>query len=90
MTEKKISHKERKVAEKHNKELNRLLQKFFRFLDKQPKPSDQEVRIEFIRSELAWKQYCSQNNLGIRTSMLFNAKVSYEWEKKYMSKKKSN
>ncbi len=88
---KKVSYKERKAAEKHNKELSRLLQRFFRFLDKKPKPSDQEVRIEFVKSEMAWKQYCSQHSLGFRTSMLFNAKVAYEWNRKYMRRqKKSN
>lgn len=88
---KKVSYKERKAAEKHNKELNRLLQRFFRFLDKKPKPSDQEIRIEFVKSEMAWKYYCFQHSLGFRTSMLFNARVACEWERKYMRRQeKSN
>ena len=75
-------------ARKHHDKLESLLSRFFRFLDKQPKPSDEEVRVEFCKTESEWKRYCAHNRLGTRPSMLFNAKVAYEWERKYV--KKSN
>lgn len=59
----------------------------FAFLDKTPKPSDEEVRSEFQRREFEWKLYCLTNALSVQTSLMFNAKVSYEWERKYARKK---
>lgn len=76
----------KKEAKKHNAKLNSLLKEFFAFLDRQPKPTEEEVRTEFRRAETSWKVYCIQNRLDIRTSLLFNAKVSYEWERKYVEK----
>lgn len=76
------------VAKKHQRKLNTLLYGFFRLLDKRPKPTDEEVRAEFIKRETDWKAYCILNHLDVRTSLLFNAKVSYEWERKYVKNKK--
>lgn len=70
----------RSAAKKHKNKLKSILSGFFCFLERKPKPSDEEVRSEFQRREIEWKAYCIQNNLDIRTSMMFNAKVSYEWE----------
>ena len=75
-----------KIAKHHNKVLVELLRRFYRFLDKKPKPSNEEVRSEFRKHEMAWKMYCVNNNLGIKTSLLFNARVSYQWEHKYVRK----
>lgn len=77
---------DKSAAKKHEKQLNALLSGFFRFLDKKPKPTDEEVRAEFQRKEMEWKTYCAFNNLDIRTSLLFNAKVSYEWEQRYVKR----
>lgn len=76
----------KKEAKKHNAKLNSLLKGFFAFLDRQPKPTPEEVRTEFQRAEASWKVYCITNRLDQRTSLLFNAKVSYEWERKYVEK----
>lgn len=91
MTEKvkKMSFRERKAVKKHTQELDRLVRGFFNFLGSKPQPNAAEVRSEFVKSELAWKQYCSRNNLGFRTSMLFNAKVAYEWEQLQVQERKS-
>lgn len=78
----------RKDAKRHKKKLAELLDEFFSLLDRKPKPSDEEVRTGFQRCELAWKTYCIKNRLDIRTSLLFNMKVSYEWERKYVKKSK--
>lgn len=77
-----------KDAKRHKKKLAELLNEFFDLLDRQPKPSTEEVRTGFQRCELAWKMYCLNNHLDIRTSLLFNMKVSYEWERKYVKKNK--
>lgn len=78
---------DRKTAKKHTKKLNTILSQFFAFLDKTPKPSGEEVRSEFQRREFEWKLYCLTNALSVQTSLMFNAKVSYEWERKYARKK---
>lgn len=80
--------KQRRASAQHDAKLESLLKSFFRFLDKKPKPTDEQVRIEFCKSELNWRQYCAQNRLGIRQAMLFNAKVAYEWERHYVQKNK--
>jgi hypothetical protein len=77
---------DRKSAKKHKKKLNTILTQFFAFLDRKPQPSNEEVRSEFKKREFEWKAYCIHNSLDIRTSMMFNAKVSYEWERKYVRK----
>ena len=48
---------ERAVAQ-HVSVLGELLGRFYTFLEKKPKPSDDEVRSEFIRQEQKWKWYC--------------------------------
>lgn len=75
---------DKSASKKHEKKLKTLLTSFWAFIDKQPKPSDGEVRAEFQKSEMDWKAYCIQNKLDIRTSLMFNAKVSYEWEHRYV------
>ena len=72
---------DKSAAKKHEKKLRTLLSAFFGFLGKKPKPTDEEVRTELQRRETEWQIYCIQNNLDIRTSLMFNAKVSYEWER---------
>lgn len=78
---------DRKAAKRHDRKLKSLLFTFFDFLNKKPKPSDEEVRSEFLKREMAWKTYCILNHLDIRTSLMFNAKVSYEWESKFAQKR---
>ena len=73
----------RKIAAIHNKKLNELLNEFFGLLDRQPKPSDEEVRSAFKKQETTWKVYCDMNSLDLKASLLFNARVAYEWERKY-------
>lgn len=68
---------------KHRRTLKNHLKEFFRFLDSTPKPSDEKVRIEFLKHEAQWLIYCTENQLGTRTESLFNLYVSLEWERKY-------
>ncbi len=73
---------DKSAAKRHGRKLKSDLSAFFDFLSKKPKPSDEEIRSEFKKRELDWKAYCVQNKLGIRASLMFNAKVSYEWGQK--------
>ena len=56
---------------------------FYEFLDQKPKPSNEEVRQEFINRENRWKKYCETHKLRKEASLLFNLEVSQTWEKRY-------
>lgn len=73
---------DKSAAKKHDKKLRAVLSAFLDYLARQPRPSDEEVRAEFQRREIEWKTYCIQHKLDVRTSMMFNAKVAYEWGRK--------
>ena len=73
---------ERAVAQ-HVSVLGELLGRFYTFLEKKPKPSDDEVRSEFIRQEQKWKLYCLNNHLNPRASLLFNQEVAQSWKSRY-------
>ena len=79
----------KKEGKKHKKVLDKHLRDFFQLLDSKPKPSNEKVRVEFIRHEAEWRLYSATNGLGTRIADLFNANVSLEWERKYtLSNKK--
>lgn len=63
--------------------LGELLEEYFTFLDRQPKPSDQEVRDEFIRQENRWKRYCTVHQLTDKATLMFNQEVAVQWRTKY-------
>ena len=68
---------------KHFNVFGSILMGFYEFLEKTPKPSDEEVRNEFIKREQRWKQYCKTHKLTEEASLLFNKEVSISWEKRY-------
>lgn len=70
-------------AQKNFEFLSNLLMKFYEFLERDPKPSNEEVRTRFINDELCWKAYCSKRQLNKEASLLFNKEVSQSWEKRY-------
>ena len=63
--------------------LSDRLGKFYTFLEKSPKPSDEEVRSEFIRQEENWKRYCGANRLPEEVFVLFNQEVAISWKERY-------
>lgn len=63
--------------------LGTLLDEFFAFLDRQPKPADEEVRSEFIRQENRWKRYCSVHQLTDNATLMFNREVAVKWRTEY-------
>lgn len=77
-----------KEGKKHKKVLNRHLKEFYQFLDSKPKPSNEKVRVEFIRHESEWRLHCVTHGLGTRIADLFNADVSLAWEQKYAQQNK--
>ena len=70
-------------AQKHFAVLGELLTGFYELLEKQEKPSDQEVRAEFVAREKSWKHYCSRHQLTESASLLFNSEVQQSWESRY-------
>lgn len=68
---------------KHMDYLGELLGRFYTFLERKPKPSDNEVRSEFIVYDKKWKSYCLHNQLNPRASLLFNQEVALSWKNRY-------
>lgn len=56
---------------------------FYEFLEQPTKPSDEEVRNEFIKREQAWKRHCTQRGLTEEAKLMFNSEVSQSWEARY-------
>lgn len=82
-TTRRVRRAQLRQARKHFSVLTNLLMDFYQFLENQPKPSDEEVRLRFINDEQRWKQYCAKKQLNEEASLLFNKEVSQSWEKRY-------
>lgn len=78
-----IKRAQQRAAQKHFDVFGNILMRYYEFLEKTPKPTDDEVRDEFIKREQRWKQYCKSNHLTEEASLLFNKEVSQSWEKRY-------
>ncbi len=81
-----IKRQQERTVAKHLGVLGEVLGRFYTFLEKKPKPTDDEVRSEFIRSEQSWKQHCVKNHLNTRASLLFNQEVAQSWKNRYTTK----
>lgn len=82
-----IRRQQERFVAKHLDMLGELLGEFYTFLEKHPKPTEEEVRDKFIKSENTWKAYCSKNQLTERASLLFNQEVAQSWESRYSEQK---
>lgn len=71
----------------HLKLLTTLLTEFFNFLERCPKPTDEEVRSKFKAYESRWVSYCSSQQLNPRASLLFNQEVARAWRGRYAKRK---
>lgn len=78
-----IKRAQERTTTQHFNAFSSLLMGFYEFLEKDPKPSDDEVRNEFINREQRWKRYCKIHKLTEEASLLFNKEVSISWEKRY-------
>ena len=85
-TNRRIRRERERNAQKHFAVFGSVLMGFYEILEKDPKPSDEEVRNEFIKRESYWKQYCLTHKLSEETSLLFNKEVSISWEQRYTRK----
>ena len=75
--------KQKQEHAKHLDMLVKTLKSFYEFLEMTPKPTDDDVRSEFIKSDNIWKTYCAQNHLNPRASLLFNQEVAKLWKIRY-------
>ena len=78
-----MARRRRRAADKHFSVLSELLMDFYRFLEKTPKPTDEEVRAEFKSRNGKWKRYCITNKLNDVASELFTKEVAASWRKRY-------
>ena len=78
-----IARRNRREQQRHFNVLGELLMGFYEFLEKENKPSDEQVRAEFIAREKRWKRYCTSKQLTEEASLLFNKEVAYSWEHRY-------
>jgi hypothetical protein len=69
--------------EKHFNVLGELLSGFYEFLEKAPKPTNEEIRSEFTIRENKWKRYCFSNHLNRHATLLFNREVAQSWKDRY-------
>ena len=70
-------------AKKNSKIFGDILMGLYEFFEKTQKPTDEEVRSEFIKREERWKKYCKSHHLTEEASLMFNKEVSISWEKRY-------
>lgn len=75
--------KQKETMNRHTSTLINKLTSFFNFLERQPKPSDEEVRSTFISYNQSWISYCVANHLNPRASLLFNQEVARAWRSRY-------
>ena len=82
--------RKRRELERANEKIfnvfGKLLSEFYAFLEQKNKPTDQEVRTEFVKRDKEWKHYCAKNHLTHKASLLFNQEVAASWKKKYAKK----
>lgn len=75
-----------RTAQKHFDVLAGLLMKFYDFLERNPQPTDEEVRAKFIDYERRWKTYCSDMQLTKEAYLMFNQEVGLSWKSRYAKK----
>lgn len=66
--------------QKHLNKLATLLGRFYEFLSKKPRPSDEDVRKRFAQDNSVWQKYCLTHQL-INATHLFSTNVREAWEK---------
>lgn len=73
--------KAKRIADKSFAYLGDLLAHFYRFLAKQPQPTDDEVRAEFIRCRTLWSNFSVKHGLSEKTRQEFTRQVSLVWHR---------
>ena len=85
-----MSARPNKIAQIDKDKCQTFLDEFCDFLDKQPKPSDSEVRDRFLTLEKRWVKYCAARKLTGNATLMFNKEVAERWWKVYAIKKDNN
>ena len=67
-----------------------LLTEFCDFLDKRPKPPDDEVRLKFLSLQNRWRKYCAVRKLTDKATLMFNKEVAIKWWTVYAIKKEKS
>lgn len=81
-----ISRRNRRAIDKHLNELGIILSRFYDFLSKSDKPSDEEVRNKFIEYEKEWLSYCLKKHL----SPYYIQSLNTKYQKRGSTNKQSN
>lgn len=55
---------------------------FIDFLERDPQPSNEDVRGLFVALDYKWRAYCADNKLSQQASLLFNREVAVEWNRR--------
>lgn len=79
-----MSEERRKKREfdRHMNVLSDHLGDFYEFLSRVEKPTNEEVRERFIKTQKHWKDYCYKKKLPVQMQMEFNRQVSMAWKRK--------
>jgi len=75
------SRKDRRTADRAQKDLIGQLGCFYEFLSKSPQPSDEDVRRKFKYLNDRWIQYCRRNKFTKEAELAFATQVHAVWEK---------
>lgn len=75
-----IRRRQQREGRPHLMMLGSLLGDFYEFLSKQPQPTDNEVRSNFISSNNKWKKYCEVHKL-MNSDHLFVLNVQEAWKR---------
>ena len=74
--------RKRRKLNLHMNVLGVLLSDFYQFLEKTPRPSDDEVRQTFTHCHKRWKKYCVTKGLSEMMMDEFKLQVSEAWKHK--------
>lgn len=71
-----------RVNQHHTIALANHLADFYEFLSQKVKPSDQQVRDEFLKHKDAWYKHCDKHKLKNEVKDLFVLNVEHTWKRK--------
>lgn len=75
--------KRARIVSKHFDYLSQLLMGFYAFLEQEEKPSDEQVRDEFVQRDKQWRKYCRAHKLTEQAALMFNNEVAVSWQERY-------
>lgn len=73
---------EKRRAGKHLAALASLIELFYKFMEREPQPTEEGVRQNYKDLNHRWKAYCYKNELSKEARILFEQEISAIWELK--------